>query len=72
MKAKEKISSVVAKPKRPKIFAEHKKIEMRAYQIFLDRGATHGQDLADWLQAEKDLLQEFNGQPDRKAKAQKT
>jgi hypothetical protein len=32
-------------------------IEVRAYQIFLGRGATHGHDLDDWLQAERQVLE---------------
>lgn len=35
---------------------QHKAIEQRAYQIFLDRGGTHGQDLHDWLEAERLLV----------------
>jgi hypothetical protein len=34
-------------------------IEFRAYQIYLRRGATHGHDLDDWLQAERQVLQEL-------------
>jgi hypothetical protein len=30
-------------------------IERRAYEIFLERGSTHGHDLDDWLQAEHEL-----------------
>jgi len=30
-------------------------IERRAYEIFLERGSAHGQDLDDWLQAEYEL-----------------
>ncbi len=30
-------------------------IERRAYEIYLERGGSHGQDLEDWLQAERDL-----------------
>jgi hypothetical protein len=32
-------------------------IQRRAYQIYLSRGAADGQDLKDWLQAERDLRQ---------------
>jgi Protein of unknown function (DUF2934) len=32
-------------------------IATRAHQIFLDRGATHGYDVDDWLQAERELLE---------------
>ncbi len=30
-------------------------IRMRAYELFLARGATHGDDLADWFAAEREL-----------------
>jgi hypothetical protein len=30
-------------------------IRVRAYEIFLARGATHGEDFADWLIAEREL-----------------
>jgi hypothetical protein len=28
----------------------------RAYEIFLERGGQHGNDLDDWLQAEREML----------------
>jgi hypothetical protein len=31
-------------------------IENRAHELFLARGAEHGHDLDDWLQAEKELI----------------
>jgi uncharacterized protein (UPF0303 family) len=31
-------------------------IELRAYQMFLQRGAAHGNDLDDWLTAERQVL----------------
>jgi hypothetical protein len=30
-------------------------IRLRAYELFLTRGATHGDDLADWFDAEREL-----------------
>jgi len=33
-------------------------IAVRAYDLFLARGGTHGDDLADWLQAEAELRRE--------------
>jgi Protein of unknown function (DUF2934) len=30
-------------------------IRFRAYEIYLERGRSDGQDLEDWLQAEKEL-----------------
>jgi len=40
----------------PKIEANIETIRVRAYDLFLARGAIHGQDLADWLNAERELL----------------
>ena len=31
-------------------------IELRAYQIYVDRGGTDGHDVEDWMQAERELL----------------
>jgi DUF2934 family protein len=33
----------------------HEQISLRAYQIYLEHGFHHGNDLADWLAAEKEL-----------------
>jgi hypothetical protein len=30
-------------------------IRMRAYHRYLDRGASHGADFEDWLEAEREL-----------------
>jgi len=30
-------------------------IEFRAYEVFLARGGAHGDDLADWFKAEREL-----------------
>jgi len=32
------------------------KIAQRAYELYLSRGGEHGNDLNDWLQAEKEVL----------------
>jgi len=37
---------------------EHE-IRLRAYEIYLQRGCTHGQALNDWLKAEQELLAEY-------------
>ncbi len=31
-------------------------IELRAFQLFEDRGCEHGHDLEDWLRAEAEIL----------------
>ncbi len=42
-------------------------IELRAYQIHVERGGAHGNDLEDWLQAELELIEEY-GQTGQTAK----
>ncbi|MBN2535067.1 MAG: DUF2934 domain-containing protein [Spirochaetales bacterium] len=32
------------------------KIEKKAYELFMSRGCQHGNDLGDWLTAEKEVL----------------
>jgi hypothetical protein len=34
-------------------------IELRAHQIYVERGGAHGQDVEDWLQAERELLEKY-------------
>ena len=35
-------------------------IELRAYQIYVERGGAHGQDVEDWLQAECELIEKYS------------
>ena len=35
--------------------ANHDEIRRRAYEIYVERGALPGQDLEDWLQAEREI-----------------
>ncbi len=44
------------------------KIKLRAHQIYVERGGAHGQDVEDWLKAERELL-EKSGKTGLKAKA---
>ena len=37
----------------------HEEIELRAYQMYLERGGEHGRDVEDWLQAERELLRKY-------------
>lgn len=39
----------------------HREIELRAYEIYLSKGAFDGRALDDWLRAERDLLDETTG-----------
>jgi hypothetical protein len=34
-------------------------IELRAYQIYIERGGAHGHDVDDWLQAEHELFEKY-------------
>jgi Protein of unknown function (DUF2934) len=46
----------------------HEEIALRAYQIYAERGGAHGQDVDDWLQAERELVAKY-GETSLKAKA---
>ena len=35
---------------------QHNAIARRAYQAFIERGFTHGLDLQDWLDAEREVV----------------
>lgn len=37
--------------------ASLEEIQLRAYELHLDKGCAHGQDLEDWLQAERELAE---------------
>lgn len=37
----------------------HEQIELRAYQIYIERGEAAGNELQDWLEAERDLLARY-------------
>ena len=43
-------------------------IELRAHQIYVERGGAHGQDVEDWLQAERELAVKYS-KPVQKARA---
>lgn len=38
----------------------HQEIAARAYELFLTRGCQHGNDWADWFQAEAEVLRTMN------------
>jgi hypothetical protein len=56
--------AVLMPPKKPTVLPSprrrrptNQEIRARAYEIFLLRGALHGSDLEDWLEAERELLE---------------
>jgi hypothetical protein len=50
-KSQEEVAAVNSGPTR-------EEIEIRAYQIYQERGGAEGSDVEDWLQAESELLNE--------------
>jgi hypothetical protein len=66
-KTKATSSPVVKKPAKAKTPPTHEEIALRAYHIYLERGSTPGDGLADWLRAERELTEELN-KPGRKSK----
>jgi hypothetical protein len=49
--------------KTPGTAITHEEIRLRAYEIFLTRGGTHGNDHDDWLLAEHELKQGRSRKP---------
>lgn len=44
------------KTKSAKSAPTHEEIALRAYQIYLERGGTPGNELEDWTRAERELM----------------
>jgi hypothetical protein len=44
------------------------KIRERAFEIHVERGGIHGCDLDDWLQAERELQEQYNESNDGRPK----
>jgi hypothetical protein len=55
-------SSLGSEPRTAESSPTHEEIELRAYQIYIERGGAHGQDVEDWLQAERELVEKY-GEP---------
>ncbi len=51
----EKFSSARSEPQTTGGHPTREEIELRAHQIYLERGGAHGLDVEDWLQAEREL-----------------
>jgi hypothetical protein len=43
-------------PSSNKRIPSHEAIERRAYEIYVDRGSAEGNEVADWLVAEEELM----------------
>jgi hypothetical protein len=65
----EKNPSTTMPENSPRRLPTHDEIAVAAYRIYLERGATESSELEDWLQAERDLLAEFDAEPEPKVRA---
>jgi hypothetical protein len=61
-------SSSESQPQTTSEAPTREEIELRAYQIYVERDGAHGQDVEDWVQAERELVEKY-GKPVQKAKA---
>jgi hypothetical protein len=67
-KTRESSSQTTQKLRTVKSQPTQEEIAVRAYQLYLKRGGTPGNELEDWIQAERQLIGD-NGKPRLKAKA---
>lgn len=65
-KTRERSSPAARKPQTAKTPPTREEIELRAYHIYLERGSAPGNELEDWIRAERELL-EIGGKAHRKA-----
>ena len=54
------ISSSQGEPQTARGAPTREEVELRAHQIYLERGGAHGQDVEDWLQAECELVEKYS------------
>ena len=50
----------------------HLEIAGRAFEIFMERGCQHGRNIEDWLQAERELKQQSEGDEIEAAVSERT
>jgi hypothetical protein len=53
----------------PRELPTREEVELAAYQIYVARGRADGYAEDDWFQAERDLMEEFELEPNRKSRA---
>lgn len=64
----ESATPAAAKPRAASNQPTQAEIALRAYQLYLERGGAPGNEMEDWIQAERQLLSAV-GKPKRKAAA---
>ena len=52
-------SLVGSEPLTAEAHPTREEIQLRAYQIYVERGGAHGHDVDDWLQAEHELFEKY-------------
>jgi len=52
-------SSAESEPQSAESHPTRGEIELRAHEIYVERGGAPGQDVEDWLQAERELLKKY-------------
>lgn len=60
------------KPRNTKTAPTLEQIQVRAYEIFLERRGTPGSQIEDWLQAERELLEGGPTKPRKSTRAPKS
>ena len=63
----EKSPQIESKAPNIEVHPTGEEIELRAYQIYVERGGADGHDVDDWLQAERELFEKYP-KTDRMAK----
>jgi hypothetical protein len=58
-KPTEKFSQAESESRTAEAHPSYEEIELRAYQIYIERGGAHGHDVDDWLQAERELFEKY-------------
>jgi hypothetical protein len=56
-KTRERSSPPARKPRTARTPPTREEIALRAYQIYLERGGALGNELEDWIRAERELLE---------------
>ena len=57
-KTKERSSPAARKPRTAKTPPTQEEIALRAYHIYLERSGAPGNELEDWIRAERELLEQ--------------
>ncbi len=68
-RTEKKSETAVRRTRVTKARPTHEEIALRAYQIYLERGKTAGNELEDWTRAERELMEKRRKTPRKVAPA---